>query len=96
MISLKPFPCYCLQHIWTVSCVSGPLNPEVTVKYGAVSLIFLVSGLSIKLKELLVAVANVKLHIFIQFFSQVFTPIFVKILTVFFWLIGVNDWILKG
>jgi len=49
-----------------------------------------------KVKELLVAVTNVKLHIFIQFFSQVFTPIFVKILTVFLWLIGVNEWILKG
>jgi sodium/bile acid cotransporter 7 len=66
------------------------------VKYGAVSIIFLVSGLSIKLEELLGAVTNVKIHIFIQIFSQVFTPIFVKILTVFLWMIGVNDWILKG
>lgn len=74
----------------------GPLNPEITVKYGAISLIFLVSGLSIKLEELLVAVTNVKIHIFIQFFSQVFTPIFVKVLTLFLWMIGVNEWILKG
>jgi len=82
--------------LWSFFCILGPLNPEITVKYGAVSIIFLVSGLSIKLEELLGAVTNVKIHIFIQIFSQVFTPIFVKILTVFLWMIGVNDWILKG
>ncbi|KDR15266.1 sodium/bile acid cotransporter 7-like isoform X2 [Zootermopsis nevadensis] len=79
-----------------LGAMEGPLNPEVTVKYGAVSLIFLVSGLSIKLEELLSAVTNVKIHIFIQLFSQVFTPIFMKILTIFLWMIGVNEWILKG
>ncbi|XP_023711176.1 sodium/bile acid cotransporter 7 [Cryptotermes secundus] len=87
---------FCAEIYPELGAKEGPLNPEITVKYGAISLIFLVSGLSIKLEELLVAVTNVKIHIFIQFYSQVFTPIIVKILTLFLWMVGVNEWILKG
>lgn len=93
---MRVFQSIAFNPIWTFSYIIGPLNPEITVKYGAISLIFLVSGLSIKLEELLVAVTNVKIHIFIQFYSQVFTPIIVKILTLFLWMVGVNEWILKG
>ncbi|PSN34907.1 Sodium/bile acid cotransporter 7-B [Blattella germanica] len=74
----------------------GPLIPEITVKYGAVSLIFLISGLSIKLEELLGTVKNMKIHVFIQVFSHILMPISVKIFTIFLHFFGVNEWILKG
>lgn len=74
----------------------GPLNPEITVKYGAVSLIFLISGLSIKLEELLNTLTNMKIHVFIQVFSQILMPMSVKLFTIFLRIFGVNEWILKG
>ena len=76
--------------------IAGPLNPEFTVKYCAVSLIFLISGLSIKLEELLNTLTNVKIHVFIQVFSQILMPLSVKLFTIFLRIFGVNEWILKG
>jgi sodium/bile acid cotransporter 7 len=53
----------------------GPIRPEYTVKYLAVSLIFFSSGLSLKTEELRQALSQVKLHIFIQSYTLIFIPI---------------------
>ncbi|XP_046384372.1 sodium/bile acid cotransporter 7-like isoform X2 [Ischnura elegans] len=74
----------------------GPLKPEITVKYFTVSLIFFISGISLRTNELTSAVYQVKLHCFIQIFTLLVVPvlmqIFVKCLSVF----DINEWILKG
>lgn len=49
----------------TVTCFcSGPLKPEITVKYFAVFLIFFNSGLSLKAEELANAVKQVRKNLF--------------------------------
>mmetsp|Transcript_26191 Transcript_26191/g.104772 ORF Transcript_26191/g.104772 Transcript_26191/m.104772 type:complete len:507 (+) Transcript_26191:150-1670(+) len=44
----------------------GPLRPELTVKYGAVGAIFLLSGASLKPRHLVGAVGNARLHGLVQ------------------------------
>lgn len=75
----------------------GPLVPEITVKYLAVSLIFYISGLTLKTNELAQATKLFKLHIFIQLFTFVITPCFIQLfLFIFVMPFGLNEWILKG
>ncbi|XP_064404200.1 sodium/bile acid cotransporter 7-B-like isoform X1 [Halichondria panicea] len=70
----------------------GPLHPEYTVKYFAVSVIFFNSGLSLKTEELTRALGQVRLHIFIQSFTLVFIPIAMTILVK---LLALTDFIDK-
>ncbi|XP_039606149.1 sodium/bile acid cotransporter 7-like isoform X1 [Polypterus senegalus] len=74
----------------------GPLKPEITITYIAVSTIFFNSGLSLKTEELTSALMHVKLHLFVQTFTLVFFPaaiwLFLKILS----LTTINEWLLKG
>ncbi|KAF3837494.1 hypothetical protein F7725_004958, partial [Dissostichus mawsoni] len=49
----------------------GPLKPEITIAYFAVSLIFFNSGLSLKTEELTSALLHVRLHLFVQSFTLV-------------------------
>ena len=58
-----------------IGAKDGPLMPELTVKYGAVSLIFVISGLSLRTSQLTAAVRNVSLHVFVQGFTMGFIPI---------------------
>lgn len=58
----------------------GPLRPEITVKYCAVSLIFFISGLSLKSEELSKAITQVRLHVFIQSYTLLFIPLAVTFL----------------
>ncbi|XP_076054014.1 sodium/bile acid cotransporter 7-like isoform X2 [Oratosquilla oratoria] len=44
----------------------GYIHPEITVKYGAVFIIFLLSGLSLQTKDMYRAISQVKVHSFIQ------------------------------
>ncbi|GLH16272.1 sodium/bile acid cotransporter 7-B-like isoform X2 [Gryllus bimaculatus] len=74
----------------------GILRPEITVEYGAVSTIFLISGMSMKLEDVFNAAKHYDLHIFVQTFSLFFVPIFVKFLTVCLYQFNVDEWILKG
>ncbi|KAK7869787.1 hypothetical protein R5R35_008318 [Gryllus longicercus] len=74
----------------------GILRPEITVEYGAVSTIFLISGMSMKLEDVFNAAKHYDLHIFVQMFSLFFVPIFVKFLTVCLYQFNVDEWILKG
>lgn len=81
----------------TVFFFTGPLKPEWTVKYGAVGLIFFISGMTISFNDFFYAATKVKVHLFVLFFTFLFVPTLVLILNiilrVFF---GTNEWILKG
>ncbi|XP_075786112.1 sodium/bile acid cotransporter 7 isoform X7 [Pelodiscus sinensis] len=74
----------------------GPLKPEITITYIAVSAIFFNSGLSLKTEELTSALMHVKLHLFVQIFTLVFFPtaiwLFLQVLSV----TPINEWLLKG
>eukprot|EP00911_Craspedida_sp_UC1_P001653 UC1_evm2s1252 len=58
----------------------GPLVPEVTVKYGAVGLIFFCSGLTLPTEDLRAAVMHYRLHASIQIFTLAVVPLFMLIL----------------
>lgn len=74
----------------------GILKPEVTVKYIAVSAIFLNSGLSLKSEELKSALSNVRLHLFVQGFTLAFVPGLFSLLVKLLELSSLNEWLLKG
>ena len=61
----------------------GPkLRPEITVKIFGVSLIFFLSGFTLKSGEFRESLKNVKLHFFVQIFAFVGFPLLVRILKV--------------
>lgn len=74
----------------------GPLNTEISVKYGAVCLIFLISGLSLKTDTIFHTFQQYELHLFVQAYTFVFVPIFMQALVRILEVFGVNPWILKG
>lgn len=74
----------------------GPLKPEVTVAYVAVSLIFFNSGLSLKTEELTSALLHVRLHLFVQSFTLVFFPLVVWLLLKVLALTNIDQWLLRG
>lgn len=76
--------------------VLGPLKPEYTVKYGAVSVIFLLSGFTLNTEALHKVFKQYRLHSFIQIFTFVVIPLLVQFIATFLWYIGVNVWILRG
>uniref|UniRef100_A0A4X2KWS2 Sodium/bile acid cotransporter n=1 Tax=Vombatus ursinus TaxID=29139 RepID=A0A4X2KWS2_VOMUR len=80
----------------SVGAKGGPLKPETTITYIAVSAIFFNSGLSLKTEELTSALMHVKLHLFVQIFTLAFFPttiwLFLQLLSV----TPINEWLLKG
>ncbi|XP_077983638.1 sodium/bile acid cotransporter 7-like isoform X2 [Glandiceps talaboti] len=74
----------------------GPLKPEITVKYLAVSFIFFNSGISLKTEELTSAVLHFRLHLFVQCFTLMFVPCVVWLLIQMLYLTPINQWLLKG
>ena len=75
----------------------GPLLPEYTVKYGAVSLIFMISGLSLRTQQLSAAVRNVPLHAFVQGFTLLFIPLLFYVLVVpGLTAVGLDVWLARG
>uniref|UniRef100_A0A665T9P6 Sodium/bile acid cotransporter n=1 Tax=Echeneis naucrates TaxID=173247 RepID=A0A665T9P6_ECHNA len=74
----------------------GPLKPEVTIAYIAVSLIFFNSGLSLKTEELTSALLHVRLHLFVQSFTLVFFPLAVWLLLQVLALTAIDQWLLRG
>ncbi|XP_074085285.1 sodium/bile acid cotransporter 7 isoform X9 [Macrotis lagotis] len=79
-----------------VGAKGGPLKPEITITYIAVSAIFFNSGLSLKTEELTSALMHIKLHLFVQIFTLAFFPttiwLFLQLLSV----TSINEWLLKG
>jgi sodium/bile acid cotransporter 7 len=53
---------------------AGPLKPQVTVKYGAVVLIFFVSGVTMKTETMVDTIRDWRLHAFIQAFALGLVP----------------------
>uniref|UniRef100_A0A3Q3CLB3 Solute carrier family 10 member 7 n=1 Tax=Haplochromis burtoni TaxID=8153 RepID=A0A3Q3CLB3_HAPBU len=76
--------------------LEGPLKPEVTVAYIAVSLIFFNSGLSLKTEELTSALLHVRLHLFVQSFTLIFFPLAVWLLLKVLSLTAIDQWLLRG
>uniref|UniRef100_A0A8C5A773 Sodium/bile acid cotransporter n=1 Tax=Gadus morhua TaxID=8049 RepID=A0A8C5A773_GADMO len=74
----------------------GPLRPEYTVSYVAVSVIFFNSGLSLKSEELTSAVLHFRLHLLVQSFTLIFFPLAVWLLLKLLALTAINPWLLKG
>ncbi|XP_072039872.1 sodium/bile acid cotransporter 7-like isoform X2 [Amphiura filiformis] len=74
----------------------GPLMPEITVKYFAVSFIFFNSGLSLKTEDLKSAFLHVKLHLFVQCFTLMFVPCIVWMLVQILLETPIDEWLLKG
>lgn len=74
----------------------GPLKPEVTVAYVAVSVIFFNSGLSLKTEELTNAVFHIRLHLLVQTFTLFFFPLAVWLLLKLLALTTINQWLLRG
>nr|XP_025962142.1 sodium/bile acid cotransporter 7 [Dromaius novaehollandiae] len=76
--------------------VQGPLKPEITITYIAVSAIFFNSGLSLKTEELTSALMHVKLHLFVQIFTLVFFPTAIWLFLQLLSITPINEWLLKG
>jgi sodium/bile acid cotransporter 7 len=67
-------------HYSWIGIQDGPISPELTVKILAVSLIFFLSGLGLKTSDLKSALYQWRLHLVIQGYSLVVTPILVLVL----------------
>ncbi|KAK3842736.1 MAG: SBF-like CPA transporter family-domain-containing protein [Linnemannia gamsii] len=74
----------------------GPIRPEYSVKYGITSCIFLLSGLSLKTKDLLTSAMNYRAHLMVQITSFVIIPLFVKAITSLLGLTSLNAKLLAG
>eukprot|EP00053_Salpingoeca_punica_P012587 m.112787 g.112787 ORF g.112787 m.112787 type:complete len:411 (+) comp15987_c2_seq2:3376-4608(+) len=74
----------------------GPLHPEITVKYIAVSLIFLSSGITLRTEDLKAAISNVQLHILIQGFSMGAIPAIMALLTSLLAFTSINPLLIRG
>uniref|UniRef100_A0A8K9XPV8 Sodium/bile acid cotransporter n=1 Tax=Oncorhynchus mykiss TaxID=8022 RepID=A0A8K9XPV8_ONCMY len=79
-----------------VGLKGGPLRPEFTITYVAVSAIFFNSGLSLKTEELTSALLHVKLHLFVQSFTLVFFPVAMWLCIKLLALTSINTWLLRG
>jgi sodium/bile acid cotransporter 7 len=74
----------------------GPIRPEYSVKYGITSCIFLLSGLSLKTRDLLTSAMNYRAHLIVQITSFVIIPLFVKAITSLLGLTSMNAKLLAG
>ena len=73
LISIAVFIIFARIAPW-IGQKGGPLYPEVTIKYIAVSVIFFNSGLSLRTEDLKAAIFHYRLHLFIQSFTFIFIP----------------------
>ncbi|KAE8751406.1 hypothetical protein FOCC_FOCC001980 [Frankliniella occidentalis] len=80
----------------SLGVTGGPLQPEITVKYGAIAVIFFMSGLSLNMSDMKKAAFQFKLHGFIQLFTFLIFPVCVHSMNIFLRIFGVNEWVLKG
>ncbi|XP_022190136.2 sodium/bile acid cotransporter 7-B [Nilaparvata lugens] len=81
----------------SLGATGGPLKPEWTVKYVAVSLIFFLSGMSLSFSEMKATTSRIKVHFYIQAFTFLFIPLLIMTINVFLRnVFAINEWILKG
>ncbi|XP_046681910.1 sodium/bile acid cotransporter 7-B-like [Homalodisca vitripennis] len=90
--------CIILADIFpSLGATGGPLKPEWTVKYGAVALIFFISGMTLSFNDFFYAATKVRVHLFVLTFTFVFIPTIVLFINAILrGLFGINEWILKG
>ncbi|XP_045467165.1 exopolyphosphatase PRUNE1 isoform X1 [Harmonia axyridis] len=74
----------------------GPLHTQYSVKYGAICMIFFISGLTLKTASVFHTFQQYKLHIFIQTFAFILIPVVTQVFVKFLNLFAVNTWILRG
>nr|CAI5834622.1 unnamed protein product [Callosobruchus analis] len=74
----------------------GPLHTEYSVKYGAVFIIFLISGLSLQTENIFSTLQQPRLHLFIQLYTFLFIPVFTQQFVLVLSVFGINSWVLKG
>jgi len=74
----------------------GPLHPEITVKYMAVSFIFFSSGLTLKTEDLRAALTYVRLHLYVQLFSLLFVPCLIFVIVSALSFSPLDPWLLNG
>ena len=80
----------------SIGLKGGPLKPEITIKYMAVSTIFFNSGLSLKTEQLTAALKQVKIHLFIQSFTFICIPLFIFCLKKVLYLSDISVYLLHG
>ncbi|KAG8181461.1 hypothetical protein JTE90_017523 [Oedothorax gibbosus] len=67
------------MYFFEIGAKGGLLKPEITVKYGAIVVIFFISGVSLQSKDLLTAAYQFRIHSFIQIFSLILIPAVVQL-----------------
>ncbi|KAI9472870.1 SBF-like CPA transporter family-domain-containing protein [Zychaea mexicana] len=68
----------------------GYIRAEWTIKWGAVIVIFLISGLSLRTQTLARTVLRVRLHMLVQVINLIFIPFFVFGLVILFFKVHMN------
>ncbi|XP_057308743.1 sodium/bile acid cotransporter 7-like [Hydractinia symbiolongicarpus] len=74
----------------------GPLYPQITIKYIAVSVIFFNSGLSLRSEDLKAAFFHYRLHLFIQMFTFAFIPAIISLFVKLLALVEFNEYLIRG
>ncbi|PWY69146.1 sodium bile acid transporter family protein [Aspergillus heteromorphus CBS 117.55] len=69
--------CVLAYYFPNVAKSGGTIRSEYSILYGAMALIFLISGLSVPREKLLLHLLNYRLHILVQAFSFLFIPAFI-------------------
>ncbi|KAI9310729.1 SBF-like CPA transporter family-domain-containing protein [Dichotomocladium elegans] len=81
-----------------VARYGGSIHSEWSIKWGAVIIIFLISGLSLRTQTLAKTVIRIRLHLLVQLISLVIIPFFVFGLVLFFFKVHtqLNSMLLIG
>lgn len=91
------FICIYLAYLYPeIGAKNGIIKPEITVKYIAVAIIFFISGLSLRTKELITAASQYHVHSFIQLYTLCFTPLFVQMFVLLLEQFYFNPELLQG
>jgi len=95
LVGIVVFICFAKSAPW-IGKKGGPLYPEITIKYVAVSVIFFNSGLSLRTEDLKLALFHYRLHVFIQGFTFACVPMFIYSLVQALSVFSINEFLLRG
>ena len=62
-----------------------PSKKKVSVKYGAVVMIFFISGVTMRTETMLETIKDWRMHLFVQAFSLVLVPLLAKVIMPIAW-----------
>ncbi|OZJ03931.1 hypothetical protein BZG36_03608 [Bifiguratus adelaidae] len=82
----------------TIAKSNGPLEAQYSIKYGAVAIIFFLSGLSLRTAVLAKEILRIRLHLTTQVISLLLIPAFVYGITLFFGRVhlNINSYLITG